>query len=81
MFAEKFFTDANRALAFSKKIAPQKSAILIDLFPVSPKQRSNPLSVEPRNVLPLDEFRAFGLAGVGVGAAAKAQFVHFADHL
>ena len=64
----------------TKKIAPQKSAILIVLFPVSPKQRSNPLSVESRNVLPLDEFRAFGLAGVGVGAATKAQLVHFADH-
>lgn len=78
-----FFTDANRTLywkCFFKKIAPQKSAILIVLFPVSPKQCSNPLSVESRNVLPLDEFRAFGLAGIGVGAAAKAQLVHLADH-
>ena len=39
------------------------------------------MSVKPRNVLPLDEFWAFGLAGIGVGAAAKAQFVHLADHL
>ena len=38
------------------------------------------MSVEPRNVLPLDEFRTFGLTGVGVGAAAKAQFIHLADH-
>ena len=81
--AEDFFTDANHTLywkRFFKKIAPQKSAILIVLFPVSPKQRSNPLSVESRNVLPLDEFRAFGLASIGVGATAKAQLVHLADH-
>jgi len=42
-------------------------------FPsVSPQQRPNPLAVEPRDVLPFDEFRALGLAGVGVGAVAKA---------
>jgi hypothetical protein len=39
------------------------------------------MSVEPRNVLPLDEFRTFGFAGVGVGAVAKAQFVHLGYHL
>lgn len=38
------------------------------------------MSVESRNVLPLDEFRALGLASVSIGAATKAQFVHFANH-
>ena len=30
---------------------------------------------------PLDEFWAFGLASVGVGATAEAQFVHLVHHL
>ena len=30
------------------------------------------MPVKPRNVLPLDEFRALGLAGIGVGAVAEA---------
>ena len=48
--------------------------------PIAAKQRTNPLPVEARDILPLDEFRTFGFAGVGVGAVAKAQFVHLADH-
>ena len=39
------------------------------------------MTIEPRNVLPLDEFRTLGLAGVSVGAIAKAQFIHLGDHL
>ena len=45
------------------------------------KQRPNPLPIEPRDVLPFDEFRTLSLAGVGVGATAKAQFIHLCDHL
>ena len=36
------------------------------------KQCSNPLPIEPRDVLSFDEFRALGFASVGVGAVAKA---------
>ena len=39
------------------------------------------MPVEPRDVLSLDEFGTFRLAGVGVGATAKAQFVHLTYHL
>ena len=38
------------------------------------------MPIEPRDVLPLDKFRAFGLASVGVGATAEAQFVHLGNH-
>ena len=39
------------------------------------------MPIKPSNVLPLDELWAFGLAGVSVGAAAEAQFIHLGDHL
>ena len=39
------------------------------------------MPVKPRNVLPLDELRALGLAGIGIGAVAEAQLVHLGDHL
>ena len=48
--------------------------------PVAAKQRSNPLPVKARDVLTFDELGTFGFACVGVGAVAKAQFVHLADH-
>ena len=38
------------------------------------------MSIEPRDVLPLDEFRTFGLACISVGATAEAQFVHLGNH-
>ena len=39
------------------------------------------MPVKPCNVLPLDELRALGLAGVGVGAVAETKFVHLGYHL
>ena len=39
------------------------------------------MPVKPCNVLPLDELRALGLAGVGVGASAEAELVHLDYHV
>ena len=48
---------------------------------VATEQLANPLTVHSCDVLPLNLLGTFGLAGVGVGAAAKAQFVHLDDHV
>ena len=48
---------------------------------VATEQLAYPLTVHARDVLPLDLLGAFGLAGVGVGATTKAQFVHLDDHV
>ena len=45
------------------------------------QQGGDELSVEAGDVLTFDLLGAFGLAGVGVGAAAKTQFIHLAYHL
>ena len=39
------------------------------------------MPIKPCNILPLDELRALGLAGIGIGAVAEAKFVHFGYHL
>ena len=39
------------------------------------------MPIKPCNILPLDELRALGLAGIGIGAVAEAQLVHLGDHL
>ena len=59
----------------------KKEKSLFSIFSVPPQQRPNPLPIESRDILPLDEFGTLGLAGVGVGAVAEAQFVHLGDHL
>jgi len=48
---------------------------------VAAKAGANPLAVEASNVLTFDLLGALGLAGVGVGAGTKTEFVHLADHL
>ncbi len=48
---------------------------------VAAKDLADPLSVEACYVLTFYLLGAFGFAGVGVGAAAEAKFVHSAHHL
>ena len=51
------------------------------LVAVAAEHLAYPLAVQTGDVLALDLLRAFGLAGVGVGASAEAQLVHLDDHL
>ena len=48
---------------------------------VAAKDLAYPAAVEAGDVLTLDLLGAFGFASIGVGAGAKAQLVHLADHL
>ena len=38
------------------------------------------MPIEPRDILPFDEFWTFGLASVSIGAITEAKFVHLGDH-
>lgn len=51
------------------------------VFTVAAEGLAYPVAVEAGDVLAFYLLGAFGLAGVGVGAAAEAEFVHLDDHL